>query len=285
MFKEGVKNQSLPKVLLHPKYPALLSFAWFWNGPGSCCSDLTHLNLSLPSFLPQARARVLDDWPPPWVQEWPNFLGLISGSWAPLGLLLDSSVAPLGPLLVGSSWTHLGPLLYSGPPPSCWPSRANHFLKSDRLTERWGALFHKRTRYVRIYIYIYICAHTYLHTHMYLSLSLYMYIHTHIRDDPSILSHPFAHFRLLIDQRSLSLTSRLVCPRVLDDLLASVQHGEEGRWDLLRRWRELPNRNGFVVREDVSARVGPHGQFLPPPPPQRKVWLGIHSRSPSFDFE
>ena len=43
---EGVKP-NFPETLFHPKYPALLYFAFFWNVPGSCCSDLTHLNLSL----------------------------------------------------------------------------------------------------------------------------------------------------------------------------------------------------------------------------------------------
>ena len=43
----GGLNPNFPKRLLHTKYPALLYFAFFWNVPGSCCSDLTHLNLSL----------------------------------------------------------------------------------------------------------------------------------------------------------------------------------------------------------------------------------------------
>ena len=42
----GGQNQNIPKFLLRPKYPALLSFAFFWNVPGSVCSDLTHLNPS-----------------------------------------------------------------------------------------------------------------------------------------------------------------------------------------------------------------------------------------------
>ena len=31
--------------LLRQKYPALFYFAFFWSVPGSCCSDLIHLNL------------------------------------------------------------------------------------------------------------------------------------------------------------------------------------------------------------------------------------------------
>ena len=50
MWEKGLSGLSwrgLTNTSLHPKYPALLSFVFFWNVPGSCCSDLTHLNLFL----------------------------------------------------------------------------------------------------------------------------------------------------------------------------------------------------------------------------------------------
>ena len=43
----GGLNQNFPKLSLHPKYPALVCFAFLWKFPGSCCSDLTQLSLSL----------------------------------------------------------------------------------------------------------------------------------------------------------------------------------------------------------------------------------------------
>ena len=34
----GLKPK-LPETLFNPKYPALLSLAFFWSVSGSCCSD------------------------------------------------------------------------------------------------------------------------------------------------------------------------------------------------------------------------------------------------------
>ena len=45
----GLKPKLPEKLLLQPKYPAVVYL--FWNVPGSCCSDLTHLKLSLISHV------------------------------------------------------------------------------------------------------------------------------------------------------------------------------------------------------------------------------------------
>ena len=46
-FGGGSKPKTSRNFLLHPKYPALLSFALLWDVPGSFCSDSTHLKTIL----------------------------------------------------------------------------------------------------------------------------------------------------------------------------------------------------------------------------------------------